>query len=217
MKSQYLLFLLVASLLMVACGGSQADTADETPPESSTESSSNDSDEPTSLSDAAEKMENAIREATNTEGKKAEVVDFRELKAKLPETMLGMPRTDFSGERSGGFGFNVSQASATYEEGDRRLEVQIVDSGGLGFLKMATAAWTMAEIDRESDDGYERTISIDGNKAYEKYDNRSGRFELTVIVKDRYLASINAEGLSASEAKGVMNRLDLDDLPPLPS
>ena len=54
------------------------------------------------------------------DGEAKEVVNFRDLKSLMPEKMLGMERTDFSGEKAGAFGFNVSKAEAEYRDEDKK-------------------------------------------------------------------------------------------------
>src|SRR5262245_12359640 len=50
----------------------------------------------------------------NAAGARVEPVNFRELKALLPEELPGFKRTDAKGEKAGAMGMVVSQASADY-------------------------------------------------------------------------------------------------------
>ena len=69
-------------------------------------------------------------------------VNFRSLKELLPENLAGMSRTDHSGKSSGAMGFKMSTAEASYENGDQKLEVDIVDAGGVGAALMGGAMWS---------------------------------------------------------------------------
>ena len=92
------------------------------------------------------------------------------------------------------------------------MEVNIVDSGGMALASLGAAAWTMLDVDRETDDGYERTTTIDGYKAYEKFDSRRGEAEISIFYKDRFLVAIKGDNLKKGDAEKVLDRLDLGDL-----
>lgn len=50
------------------------------------------------------------------------------------------------------------------------------------------ASWASVEIDRETETGYEKSTVLGGNKAFEKYDTRSRRGEIKVLVGGRFIA-----------------------------
>lgn len=209
-----LLLMLLIGIFSACSSGSEPEAETETTEEPA---ENNVADAAENMQDAAKQLSEALQSMTGS-GEKVEVVDFRDLKAKLPESLVGMERTEFEGERSGAFGFNVSTASATYrnEDRDQRLEIELIDAGGIGFAQMATSAWAMADIDRETEDGYERTITVDGEKAFEKFDRPSGSYELVVIRKDRYIVNVEGRGLSQEQVKKVHDQLTLEDLPAAP-
>ena len=60
-----------------------------------------------------------------------------------------MERTKNEGETTGAMGFKVSTAKASFKDGDKRIEIEIIDVGGIGMAAMGMAAWSMAEIDKE--------------------------------------------------------------------
>lgn len=163
------------------------------------------------LEEALNSMAKALNESFN-DGEKVETMNFRDIKATLPSRLLGMDRTEFSGEKNGAFGFSVAQAEATYEEDDERIEVAIVDGGNMGIAKMGVAAWASVEIDKESDEGYERTVKIDGHKAFEKYEERRGVAELVWLYKDRYIISLKGKGVDGDDLRRALKRIDYDDL-----
>ncbi|MEO0873599.1 MAG: hypothetical protein AAFY48_03245, partial [Bacteroidota bacterium] len=138
--------------------------------------------------------------------------DFRDLKDILPERLLGMDRTEHGGERTSAMGFTLSQAEAEYEEDDQRLDVQVVDAGQAGMMKLGMVAWASVSIDRESDDGYERTTTIDGHKAYEKWDSGTGNAELIFFYDDRYIITLKGDGVEGDDLRKALNRIDYDDL-----
>lgn len=163
------------------------------------------------LKDALGELEKQLTDANG--GEKVEPVDFRDLKAELPERINGMKRISAEGERSGWGGFKVSTATGEYEDDDKRLEISIVDAGGMmGLAKVGLAAWAQAEVDRESDDGYERTTTIDGYQAYEKYNNKTEDGQVSIIINERFIVNIEGRNISARDLKSALNKLDLKKL-----
>ena len=69
------------------------------------------------------------------------------------------------------------------------------------------AAWSNVEVDRESEDGYERTTTIDGHKAYEKYDSKTQRGEYSVIVDDRFIVTMEARNVDEDDFKDAFRQI----------
>jgi len=141
-----------------------------------------------------------------------EVVNFRELQSLLPDRMAGLERTDFSGQTTGAMGFSISVAEAIFEDGDARLEVVITDTGGLVSIATGIASWTTLEIDRETQDGYERTTTINGFKAFEKYNRRNRRGELSLFVDDRFVVVIKGRNIEEDAFHEAVQEMDLNEL-----
>lgn len=172
------------------------------------------------IEQAAEDLGNKISNAVNNididfkdeDGEKVEVVNFRELKKLLPDEIGGAERTDAKGQKSGMFGINVATAEGKYRNGDKRADVTIVDIGGMGLAVMQYAQWSKFEIDNESDDGYERTTEIDGHKALVKWNSKSQRGEINVLVNDRFVVSIKGRNMDMDDLEDALDDIDLDDL-----
>ncbi len=140
-------------------------------------------------------------------------VDFRKLKEMLPSSAGGMERTEATGEKNGTMGFSLSQAEGKYEKDDANMEVNIVDTGGVGGMAMmGMAAWAMAEVDKETATGYEKTTTIDGHKAYEKYDNEGKDGELNVLVGNRFIVTVKGRNVSMDQMKDTLDDIDLSKL-----
>ena len=154
----------------------------------------------------------AVGEAAKTVGTPVEPVDFRELKAMLPETVGSMKRVSAEGEKSGAVGIVVSHAKARYEGDGSSLQVKITDPGNLsGFAAMA-AMWMKVEIDRETETGYEKTGSIAGRRFHEKYDKSAKSGEYTMVVGNRYMVDVHGNGVDMATMKKAMDQLDLAKL-----
>jgi uncharacterized protein YceK len=141
-------------------------------------------------------------------------VDFRKLKELLPEKAAGLARKESSGEKNGAMGFTISRAEAKYaDESNTSVHVEIFDTGGVaGVATMALAAWTMADIDKETDNGYEKTTKIEGYKGYEKYNNESKSGEINVLVGDRFVVNVNGDNLTMDQIKSILKDINLDKL-----
>lgn len=141
-------------------------------------------------------------------------IDFRKLKDLMPEKIAGMSRTEATGEKSGAMGFTVSTANAKYKgSGDENMDVEIVDTGGIaGVSTMALAGWSMAEIDKETTTGYEKTTKIEGYKAFEKYDSGSKSGEVNLLVADRFVVNVQGDHITMEQLKDALKDLDLSKL-----
>lgn len=211
MQTQKLIFPLIflAAGLLTSCGGSENTSATT----ESTETSS--SSEGTSSDDPAATMEKAMSDAMKQlggDGETKEVVDFRELKALLPERIAGMDRTSHTGEKVGAMGFKMSTAQAEYENGDQSLDVSVVDFAGVSMILASTAAWASVEIDKETESGYERTTTIDGYKAFEEYDSKRKAGQISIIAEDRYIITIEGRNIEEGALREALDAVSSDKL-----
>ena len=200
MKKHFILFAAIScSLILAGCGGKKEEEKKE-------------EEEPKTGLAALQQFADKAKEM---QGKEAvDPIDFRKLKELLPEEISGFKRTEASGEKSGAMGFTISTAEARYKgDDDASVKVEIFDTGGVaGVATMSLAAWTMADIDKETENGYEKTTKLEGHKAFEKYDalNKSG--ELNVLVADRYVVNVNGNNVSVDKLKSILGDMDLEKL-----
>ena len=156
--------------------------------------------------------------AALTGSMKVEPVDFRTLKEMLPESIAGMKRTAAEGSRTSVVGIASSKAEATYEDGKGgRIALEITDVGTLSGVTAMAFAWVNGEIDKEGTSGYERTTTVAGRKAYERYDAASRTGELDVIVAGRFIVGAKATGVEMKVFKEAVAKLDLEKLDALKS
>lgn len=149
------------------------------------------------------------------EGKKYEVVDFRELKELLPESIGDLKRTNAQGEKSGAMGFTISKAEADYNNEDysQSINIEITDlTGASGFAGLAAWGWAMADIDKETETGYEKTTKYKGHKAYEKYDNQDQYGSIEVLVAGRFMLSVNGNNVPMAVLKSTIDEIDISKL-----
>ncbi len=118
--------------------------------------------------------------------KGVEALPTDQIKAFLPETLAGLPRTSASAERNDAMGFQVSEAEADYSDGaGRNLQLEINDTGGAqGFV--ALAAWASVEQEREWQGGYERTTARTAAWSTSAGTANNGTGEYGMIVGQRF-------------------------------
>jgi len=205
--------LLLFSILMVACSGDQPENASDNSVnvEGTITDGNGDEVAVNSPEDISNVISNALRDLND--GQEVEAVDFRELKALLPERLAGLDRTSLEGEKTGMAGLKYSVAKAKYGKGDTKVDINIVDGAGFAGIVTGFAAWSMVEVDRETDTGYERTTKIDGHKAFEKYDSRTKDGQLSVILEDRFIINIEGGDLEQDQVlRDIFTGLDLRKL-----
>jgi hypothetical protein len=147
-------------------------------------------------------------------GQKVEPVSYKDLKALLPEDVAGFRRKEAKGQKNGAMGLSVSEASGRYEGPDgASLRIKIVDVGSLaGPMAIGLAGWAAMEIDRESDDGYEKTTTFGGYKAVEKYRNGSKHGEIKVLLASRFIVEVDGHRMKMDDVKAAAGKLDLKKL-----
>lgn len=149
------------------------------------------------------------------DGKKVETVASRDLKKILPNRIGWIKQTDSSSESGGAFGLNVSSAKATYEDDDQKIEIAVVDGGGIGSLFSKISEWSKLELDKTTKDGgFERITEISGHKVIEKYDPDREEYELVAGVFKRFLVTIKGTNVSLRKLKSAFDDIqdDLEDL-----
>lgn len=200
MKKTFILSLAFVSVFgLVSCGGSKEEE------EAAKE-------EPKNAVDALQQYADKAKEMGDK--KTVDPIDFRELKALLPETTAGLKRTEATGEKTGAMGFTVSMAKGSFgNDAGGSIRIEIVDTGGIaGMATMAMAAWSMADIDKETSTGYEKTTKIEGYKAFEKYDNEGKNGEINVLVADRFVVNVHGDNVSVDQMKESIKDIDLGKL-----
>ncbi|MBK7631575.1 MAG: transposase [Ignavibacteriales bacterium] len=196
------LVLLAFSFSFLGCGEKKSDSPLD-------ESSNNKTD----LENYADKMKEVSEGFT--EGKKVDPVDFRELKALLPESIGNLKRSNLEGEKVAAMGMNISNANADYndDESNVSIDLKITDLGSVsGLSGLAAYGWYMVDIDKENDNGYEKTITYKGNKGYEKYNNENKDGEISILVAKRFVIEANGNNVSMDQMKAAVDMIDIGKL-----
>ncbi len=146
-------------------------------------------------------------------GKVIEAVPGATLKALLPAELPGLKRTDATAERTQSMGVDMSNAEGEYEATDAsgaRIRIKLTDSGSMsGSMRRGMNAWIMAEYNRETDTGYEKTTTINGCRAMEKYNMQDKEGSLEIMVADRFIVNVQGYGVTMEALKQAVDKIDL--------
>jgi hypothetical protein len=145
----------------------------------------------------AKAMQAAATAAGGNDGKPVNPVSFQQLQTVLP-AVSGWEMEKPRGERMT-MPVPFSQTEATYKNGEAEIEVKIVDSA---FSSLLVAPWAMfltAGYEKETSDGYEKSVNVGGNPGFEKWNTDDKDGELNLVVAKRFLVTI--EGNRIADAK----------------
>src|SRR5688572_11315071 len=141
-------------------------------------------------------------------------VPYQKLAVLLPEKAAGFERKRSSGERSTAMSVKLSHAQASYEgEDGETIQIEVSDLGTMkGFAEMAAIGISAVEMEREDDDGFERTFEHRGHRAYEKYESATKKSEVKAIVANRFVVELSGQDIELRRLKRALEAIDLDAL-----
>lgn len=141
-----------------------------------------------------------------------QALSTEQVKAFLPETLLGLKRTSSSAQRSNAMGMQITEAHAEYGDGSgRTLTLEITDTGTAKGL-MAMAGAMAPEEERSTDHGYEKTYTADGRLTHEAWDTESRSGEYSVVVGQRFTVKASGDAGSIDDLKQAVASVDLGKL-----
>lgn len=140
-----------------------------------------------------------------------EPVDFRKLKEALPQELAGFEKGDSSGEKNNAFGISVSEVKQSFRtaDGNKRVRFEITDPGSLTGPFALANVWLNVEVDKESGDGYEKTSTVGGRKIHEKWSKGSKRGEVQMVIGNRFMVEVSAEGVEMNDVKALLGKIDV--------
>ncbi len=156
----------------------------------------------------AKQMQNAAEEM---EKKKEELskltpLTLDELKALIPETLLGAERTNYEANSSMGAGL----ASGEYQLTDSTsVSLSIYDcagSAGAGIYSLQFLG--MMNIQQESDDEYTKTVEFNGANAFEHCDKTSNDCTFTYFAGGRFLVTLEGGNVGADALKQAARAIE---------
>lgn len=135
-----------------------------------------------------------------------------QIKAFLPESLGNLKRTSTSAQRNNAMGMQISEATAEYSgDNNQRITLEVTDTGGAkGFMAMAAAM--APEEEKETDHGYEKTYTADGNMVHEAWDTQSKSGEYSVVLGKRFTVKANGNVDSIDQLKQAVTSVDMSKL-----
>jgi hypothetical protein len=200
MKKQFILVFALMTLF-AACNNSakkdEAVTTEKTETDNTTASSSTDI---VTADDGQKRME---------ELRKLSPISNETLKSFFPAEVNGMKRSSFNVANTLGY----AVGTAEYKKDDTtNYSVAIYDcagEAGAAFYSMSYLA--RMNLEREDDNGYEKTITYKGTNAMESFDKSSHQHRLHFVAGERFWVSVEGnEGLD--NLKSFADALGLDKL-----
>jgi hypothetical protein len=219
----------VLAVILAGCGkedgGKQSQSAKQAPAQSSEQTAGqaapgsqapagNQAPSPEDYTKMAEQNRQALTQMNK--GKVIEAVTGDTLKALLPADLPGMKRTNTSAERTQMMGVDMSKAEGQYSQGDNgegTITVTITDAGNMsGPMRMGMVGWTMAQYSRETDNGYEKTMTYKGYKGMEEYNKSDKNGTVRLFVADRFIVEVEGNGITMDALKQALDKIDLAKL-----
>ena len=134
-----------------------------------------------------------------------------ELKAVLPEILLGLKRKELSvGDNAM---MNLSTAEAKYaDDAGKRVNVEIVDGAGETGSTMVSIMMMGLNVNKEktTEFGFEKSTEINGVKSIvsERKEGENINSEIQTVLKNRYLVTLKADGFSYEQLKSALGALN---------
>ena len=138
------------------------------------------------------------------------------LKALLPDSVAGLPSWSAESKTGSFAGISAAGASATYGDSAHNVELSVGDMGNVGGLAML-ANMGANLVSSDSDEGYEKTVEVDGRKVHEKWTNAGKHSEVFEIIDNRFAISVDSSGVDMDTAVRVLTSVDADRLSKLQS
>ena len=155
----------------------------------------------------AGKIEETSRRMEQMANGEIQPVKPAQLSAFLPASIGSYARVATS-STSAGMG---SQAEGTYQAGDRRFDLRVVDMAAIGGLAGIASAMGV-EHSQEDADGYERVFKDGDQMVTEKWSKSASSGSYGVIVADRFMIEADGQAASIDELKAAVATVDQDDL-----
>jgi hypothetical protein len=160
---------------------------------------------------AAAAAANAMETGKTANGKVVAAIDPEKLKALLPATVDGLPRTELNGQSAGAAGVSSSNAEAVYSKDSARITLTVTDLAAAGaFAGMAGAMGVQST--RETATGYEKVGKVGGRMTTEEWDNQSKSGKYGVLVADRFMIEADGSAGSIDDLKSAVAAVGPDRL-----
>jgi hypothetical protein len=143
--------------------------------------------------------------------KPVDPVSFRDLQTAFGD-LSGWEKGKATGERMTA-PVNFSIAKISYTKGDARIEEEISDSAFNQMLMIPFSMFLTAGYEKETEDGYEKSIKVGEYPGWEKFNKGSKSGELNAIVNKRFIVQVNGHAIADPKVlHDAMASIDLKKL-----
>jgi hypothetical protein len=140
-----------------------------------------------------------------------EPVSFRDLQTAFGD-LAGWEKGKPTGERMTA-PVSFSRAEVDYSKGDARIQIQISDSAFNQMLVMPFSMFLTAGYEKETEDGYERSIKVGDHPGWETWNTQDKSGELNAIVAKRFIVQVEGFDVPDIQAlRAAMASVDLAKL-----
>lgn len=204
---KYLALVLLVATLLTACSGNEQEDLEKAAEEARQKMNDAIGDDPAqAIGDAIKKVGDALSDGEQS-------IPVGELKALLPDELIGLKRTSHDAERIG-VGIKVTKANAEYGEGDKRLSLMITDLGGAAGLAGMGRELFATEVDREDENGFERTTEYKGHRSFQRMQTSGDQSisEIMVFVEDRFTVQLDGQNIPFKQMNKAIDQIEVDTL-----
>lgn len=143
-----------------------------------------------------------------------EVIEFSKLLPILPEPPAGWKAEEAEGSTEDLGESQISNVHRDYRKSDEKdaptTALSILDSAANPeYVESTTASWNS---NTSNDDGYTKSINIDGIPGFETFEKDGKHGTLWLMVAKRYFLQIETTGQDAPELQEWLKRIDLKKL-----
>ena len=154
------------------------------------------------IAKAAENSEDKVEEL-----KKLTPLTSDQLKTMMPEELMGIKRTSVGASSISG----ASSGTALYKSEDgKELKLIIYDCAGEAGAGIYSLRYlTLWSIQYEDENGYQKTVDFNGQKAIENYVKAREEYSIAFLSNDRFLVTVEGDKTGLDMVKQAANSLNL--------
>jgi len=143
-----------------------------------------------------------------------DAVDYQKLLPIMPDPLQGWVADKAEGSTEDVGGFRITNVHRDYHkgEGDKAptAAISILDSvANPDYVNATTAAW---KNNSETDEGYGKSVTVDGNPGFEAFEKESKHATLWIMIANRYFVQIELQNQDPKELQVWVKRVDLKKL-----
>ena len=146
-------------------------------------------------------------------------LNFKDLQKFLPTADIpGFTKGKPGGQTSSMMGMSTSEATLMYRKGDESIEVKISDMAGIPFASMGAAVMGATEFENQTENGYEKSIKIQGFGGTEKVETGEYKSaEINLFVANRFIINLQAREIGETALLyKLIEGMNLGELAKLP-